>query len=144
MVKDLVIDASVFLSSLVTHEKYHQESRKFFGMIKKNKIKVHIPILTVFEILSSHFRLINDENITDLIYKELIEWNLTRDLNIINLEANFLVHFTAHHYLFKLKTSDTVVALTAHYLGYPLVTWDKQMIKESRDKFEVMTPAEFA
>ncbi len=64
-------------------------------------------------------------------------------LQISSLEADFLTHFAGHHQQFPLKTSDAVVALTAHREHCALISWDKQMLKVASKEIEVFTPSEW-
>lgn len=141
--KTLVIDASVFLSSFIWDEHHHPVSRRFIDRLKEQKICVFIPLTIICEVLQAYFRITHDQKATDRLYTFFIDWNLEKGLRIMNLEATFLVYFTAWHHLFNLKTADGIIALAAHRLGYPLVTWDKQLLTQSKKHIVCYTPEEF-
>lgn len=143
MPKSIVLDASVFLSRLIPSDPYYEISRDFFTSLREKKTAVFIPILTVMEILHAYFRASKDQKQTDKIYEEIIEWNISKTLHIVNMDASFLVHFTAWHHLLDIKTSDAAVALTAYRLKLPLVTWDKKMLGAAKKYIKVVTPDSF-
>lgn len=124
-------------------DRNHKVSRRFFQTVRKKNIVIFIPMLTLFEILQTYFRISGDRERTDQLYAEMIEWNISKRLHLINLEATFLVYFTAFHHLFQIKTSDAVIALTAHRLKIPLVTWDKKLLYQTKNQIDAFTPKEF-
>jgi predicted nucleic acid-binding protein len=139
----IYIDASVFLSKYFLHESSHSITKHFFDQIEVSKTPIILSILTIFEVLQSFFRINQDRSQTDQIHQEFIDLHIAGILVITALEAEFLSHFTANHHLFNLKTSDTIVALSAHSHNCPLITWDKQLIKSCRPNIDALTPEEF-
>lgn len=100
--------------------------------------------MTVFlEILHAYFRATKNIKATDSIYQKLIEWNYLKTLRIVNMEANSLVHFTAHHDLFDIKTADAIVAMMALRFHQPLITLDKKLLAAAVPHVAAMTPGEF-
>lgn len=143
MRKSIIVDSSVFISSLIVEDKYYSISRSFFDAIQTENIIITIPIIVFFEILHCYFRLTQNRQKTDLLYQKLIDWNLSKQLRVSNLEASFLAHFAAFHDLFGMKTSDAIVVLTAHRLRQPLITWDKTMLRRSKKIIQALTPESF-
>ena len=143
MTKHLVVDSSVFLSHLISNDANHAASREFFNRVKKEKLTLVIPMIAFFELLHVYFRITEDSKKTDELYQEMILWNISKTLRLVNLEANFLIHFAAHHELFSVKTSDAVLAVTALHLKYPLITWDKRLQASAKKHIEAMTPEEY-
>lgn len=140
MPKSIVLDASVFISRLIPADPYYELSRDFFAAVQKKKMAVFLPMLTVMEVLHAYFRASGDQKQTDKIYEEIIEWNISKTMHIVNIESSFLIYFTAWHHLFDLKTSDAAVALTAHRLRLPLVTWDKKLLRAAKKHIKAVTP----
>lgn len=141
--KTIVVDSSVIISSLIESDPFHKFSRNFLSELKRKKQQIILPMLAVFEILHAYFRLCKNQEKTDELYQALIDWNLTGFLRIANLEASFLVYFTANHHLFPIKTADCVIALTAHRLQSPLISWDKQLLKNAKKYLIAITPEKF-
>jgi len=142
-IQNLVVDSSVFLSSFLDEDTNNALSRRFFDSVKQKNIHIFIPILAVFEILHSYYKKGFSRKQTDMLYKTIIDWNIDDGLHFVNLEASFLAHFTANHHLFQLKTSDTVFAILAHKLKYPLISWDKQILNIQKKYAKTLTPDEF-
>lgn len=143
MKKHIVVDTSVFISRCVPSDKYYNETNKFFKTVFDKKLIVTIPITTFLEILHAYFRGTKNIKATDVIYQELIEWNYLKTLRIVNIEANSLIYFTAHHDLFDIKTADAIVALTALRFKQPLITWDKKLLAAAAPHVTAMTPKKF-
>jgi predicted nucleic acid-binding protein len=143
MSQKVVIDASVFISSVSKDEHFYKDSVALIKKVAAEEIQVVIPILTIFEILQSLYRKTQDMKKVDRVYQQLIDLNVSKSLTIIRLEADFLAYFVTHHHKFPLKTSDAVIALTAEREHCPLISWDKQMLKAASKNVETYTPTEF-
>lgn len=141
--KSVTVDSSVFVSSLMPADKHFKTSRIFFRFLKTKRITIYIPISVFFEVLHSYFRLTNNINNVDLLYQKMIDWNLSKKLRLINLEAAFLVYFSSFHHMFDLKTADAIVAITALKLKQPLITWDKKLLGISGKRVKALTPESF-
>jgi len=139
----IVVDASVFLSSALEGEVHSKISRKFFETIKNSGGKITIPVLTLFEVLHNFYRTNEDSKATQRLHEYFINLNLSGDLKILNLEASFLAYFFTYHQHFNLKTSDAIVVLTAHREKCPLISWDKQMLKQASKGVAIYTPEEY-
>lgn len=143
MNQKVVIDASVFISSISKDEHFYEDSVALIKKVALEGIQVIVPILTIFEILQSLYRKTHDLKKVDRVYQQLIDLNVSKSLTIIRLEADFLAFFVTHHHKFPLKTSDAVVALTANRERCPLISWDKQMLKVASENVETFTPKEY-
>lgn len=139
----LVIDASVFLSSLFHDEENSEISGKFLEMVKTKNILIVLPMLTLFEVLNTFHRVREDSEATELLHQSFVNMNVSKGLILLSLEASFLAHFFAYHERFDLKTSDAIIALTAHREKCPLISWDKKLLKESSKHLNAYTPEEY-
>ena len=143
MNRTLSIDASVFLSALFEKEINNGYSRKFLQKVKDLGFFVSVPLLTPMEVLQSYYRITKDLKRSDGILEQFVEWNLRKRIRFVPIEAAFFSRFTAHHRLFDLKTSDTIIAVNAYHEKTTLITWDKKLIKECKNKIRVLTPKQF-
>ncbi|MEK7523506.1 MAG: PIN domain-containing protein [Patescibacteria group bacterium] len=141
--KTLVVDASVLLAHFVPHENHHDLARQFFERVKHQKLTLILPVITFCETLQVYFRIFQNRNAGDRLFQEMIDWNIQKNLRLINLEAGFLTYFAAHHTLFALKTSDSILAITAHRFKCPLISWDKQLVQNAAKHVRAITPEEF-
>jgi len=139
----LVVDASVFLSSLFHDEVNSKISAKFLAMVKERNILIVLPMLTLFEVLNTFHRVRKDSEATELLHQSFVDMNVSKGLIILSLEAAFLAHFFTYHECFDLKTSDSIMALTAHREKCPLISWDKKLLKESNKHINAYTPEEY-
>lgn len=141
--KALVVDASVLLANFVPHENKHALAKQFLERVKHRKLTLILPVITFCETLQVYFRIFQNRDAQDRLFQEMIDWNIQKNLRLMNLEAAFLTYFAAHHTLFALKTSDSVLALTAKRFKCPLISWDKQLIQNARPHVQAMTPEKF-
>lgn len=139
----LVVDASVFLSSLFHDEVNSKVSGKFLNLVKEKNILMVVPMLTLFEVLNTFHRVRKDSAATELLHQSFVDMNVSKGLIILSLEAAFLAHFFTYHGHFDLKTSDAVMALTAHREKCPLISWDKKLLKEPNKYINAYTPEEY-
>lgn len=139
----VVVDASVFISSVLKEELNSKTSQKFFRSLVNENTVIVVTLLTLFEVLHGFYRTTRDSEATEFLNQYFISLNVTSHLKILNLDAAFLAHFLSNHENFDIKTSDAVVALTALRENCPLISWDKQMLKAASKKVETFTPAEW-
>lgn len=139
----LVIDASVFLSGLFHDEENSGTSGKFLETVRAKNILIVLPMLTLFEVLNTFHRVRKDSKATELVHQSFVDMNVSKGLIILSLEASFLAHFFTYHESFDLKTSDAIIALTAHREKCPLISWDKKLLKESGKHVNAYTPEEY-
>lgn len=139
----LIVDSSVFLSRLMMSDVNRSISGSFFEYLKKKNITICIPIVTFFEILHAYFRVVKSIEYVDRFYQEMIDWNLSGKLKIINIESAFLAYFAAFHHLFDIKTADCIMAIAAHRFDYPLITWDRKLLLAAQKSVKAFTPKEF-
>ncbi len=141
--KQVVVDSSVFLSSLIPEDVFHTQSLDFFLFLERKKVPILIPILVLMEVMQVGYKRTKDPEL-------LRSWMLTftrlsevRGLRILPLESMFFANFLKFHTSFPLETSDAIISVTAAMENLPLVSWDKQLVKASRPLVEAHTPAEF-
>lgn len=139
----LVIDASVFLSGLFHDEENSEISGKFLETVRQKNILIVLPMLTLFEVLNTFHRVRKDSEATELVHQSFVDMNVSKGLILLSLEASFLAHFFTYHEYFDLKTSDAIVALTAHREKCPLISWDKKLLKEANKYINAYTPEEY-
>lgn len=135
--RPLTVDSSVFVSALSRNENNTVVSREFFESIKKKQIEIIIPITIVLEV----------DNITQrfsLSQKEILhEKFLEEAIKLISIDNEFLERYWIHAGKFDLKTADLIVALVSFYENSTLVSWDKKLIKGTKNFCRSKTPREF-
>ncbi|MBU0731439.1 PIN domain-containing protein [Patescibacteria group bacterium] len=134
----VVVDSSVFISACVKAEKNQQISWEFFRNLEENDIYILMPINIFFEILNTLFKLgVDNRDVKKLIGKGPIS-------GMLPLNEDFLEHIWVHYQKFgKLKTADKILAVTSYYTESQLITWDQQLLNQTRDLCDSMSPREF-
>lgn len=143
MANNITIDSSVLISSLIKDEKFSEISKQFISFLRNKNYTIHLPITVLLEVLKAYYRKVKDRKAVNTVYQRFIDWSVTKKLVIINIEGHFLIRFTETQHLYELKTADAIIATTAHFLKYPLITWDEKMLRECRKKIVCMTPKNF-
>ena len=143
MKKLLTIDASVFVSVFNDHEVQHEVSKNFLEEVTGGRYEIFVPIVTLFEVLQSFFRITGDSKAKADVLEKFIDWNIEGNLTILPIEAEFLAYFSAHHEKFDLKTADSMIALTALKENSTLITWDEKLLKQSSKFVKSQTPKQF-
>lgn len=115
----LIVDSSVFISSLGANDIYSRPSREFFARISEHQIS--LPTLVVAEILVG-IKKQNAKNMSE-IYRHLTSFQF------ISLDQDFLGRFfSLLPKELHLKTSDLVIAVTTKLYEATLITWDKKLL----------------
>lgn len=122
---NLVVDSSVFISGLGQKDVYSNESSVFFAKAQRTGATIAIPTLAICETLlilskQHHPKLFH-------IYQRLLGFYLiSLDDTLIESFVNTLPAITT-----PLKSSDMVITVTAKIFRATLVTWDRQLLKQS-------------
>lgn len=127
----LIIDSSVFISSLGKEDIYSADSRSFFK--KSTNDNIIIPSLVAAEVVTI-LRKQDAKNVNQIL-KNMVSLTFYPLNEIILKEIVDLPKSTLN-----LKTSDLIVALTAKIEKGILVTWDKQLLKYGTEICSVKTP----
>lgn len=134
MPKTIVIDSSVFISSLGINDKYSSYSKKFFE--KCVDYEIFVPTLVVVEVLT----VLSKQGMKNTV--RLLKY--FSSLNLVPLDYDFLKYFAEHLISpTTLKTSDLIVAATALQSNAVLITWDKKLLSLNKKFLTVITPAEY-
>lgn len=128
----IVIDSSVLISALDKNDPYLKPSSEFLNVIHKED--VILPIIVVAEtmiiLLRQGYGTIPE--LLDNLFK----------FKIISLDKNELNKIIANcSSTTNLKTADFIITMTAKLNKAILVTWDRQLLKNSICK--TLTPQEF-
>lgn len=133
MPNTIVVDSSVFISSLGINDEYSTKSRKFFEKCKGYEI--YVSALVVAEVLT----VLSKQGMKNAA-------NLLRyfsSLNLVPLDYDFLKYFADHlPSPTTLKTSDLIVAVSAMINQSTLITWDKKLLSLNKKFLSVITPTE--
>lgn len=137
----LLIDSSVYLSSLFNQEKYHSISVDFFSALKRQESKIILPLNVLYEVLNNTGRL-TKANAIDLpaIYQSFAD---SREFELFYFSAAFNKFFLDNSRRFDLKTADLLIVLSALYHRCLLVSWDKKLLAQAKQDLTAYTPSQF-
>ncbi|MFH1564564.1 MAG: PIN domain-containing protein [bacterium] len=136
----ILIDSSVYLSSLIKEEKYHLNSVNFFTALeKKGNFKIVVPQIVLYEVLNKIAQLSSGVNLLS-IYQSFME---SKEMNLFYFDSKFNQFYLDSLNKFILKTSDLLIAITALYHQCPLISWDQKLLKQADKKFDVYTPKQY-
>jgi predicted nucleic acid-binding protein len=136
----ILIDSSVYLSSLIKEEKHHLSSVNFFAALKnKGGFEIIIPQIILYEVLNKVVQLSPGVNLSS-IYKSFTKG---KEMNLFYFDSEFNEFYFDNLNNFILKTSDLLIALTALYHQCPLISWDQKLLKKSAKQLDVYTPQQY-
>ena len=139
----VVVDSSVFISSLMGDEAAHEASRLFFQALESQKYLVILPLTGLLEVIHACYRLKADLKLEDFLMDHFIQLTQDKRLRLVPIESGFLASFLKHHHAFNGKTADAIMAVTAAKEHAPLVSWDIQLNKAAGGFVRTFTPSEF-
>lgn len=130
--KTLLLDSSIYISSLNRLDPFHQKTKDFIQDREKasEEIGVIVPILIVLEVA----------NILKKSPQEIMRFFVGGE--IIELDQDLAGKLIPLFKSMPLKTSDAVIAGIAKIYKAELVRWDKKLIKEAKKLVKVYTPEE--
>ena len=131
MLKTLLLDSSVYISSLNTKDIFHKQTKKFALQLKNEKIEIVVPVLVVLEVAN-----ILQQPAEDVFY-------IFEDGLLINLDLSLIKEIIPLFKKVKIKISDAVIAATAKIYEAGIISWDKKLVKESKKLVNAYTPEEY-
>ncbi len=135
----IVIDASVWLSVILSEDKHHPEARAWSGLMLLNGTELAVPAHFPAEVIGVLQRTGNPENIIESAIATLTGAGpltmhpVTVELGLFSVEV---ARRTA------VRGADAVYLALAARLEAPLVTWDRQQRERGRSICRTMTPIE--
>lgn len=130
----LVIDSSVFVSSLGIDDEFTKTSRLFFRKIINEQ--VFVPSLVVAETLTIVGKQ-KKKSVASLL-------RYFYSLILIPLNQEFLNYFAKHlPTTTSLKTNDFIIAITAKMHKALLITWDSKLLSSAGKICQVLTPGDY-
>ena len=131
MPKKILLDSSVYISSLNTEDIFHRQTKEFAQRLKNKKIEIVVPVLVVLEVAN-----ILQQPAEDVFY-------IFEDGLLVNLDLAITKEIIPLLKNIKLKTSDAVIAATAKIYEAGIISWDKKLVKESKKLVFACTPKEY-
>ena len=133
----IVIDASVWVSHLITQEVHHSVSRRWLTAIVNRGEIIAAPALVLAEVAGAIARRTGD---TNLGHKALNHILSTPELRLVYTDSELgllAAQLAADQHL---RGSDALYVAVAYHLGIPLVSWDQEQIDRVTDLIKAYTP----
>lgn len=131
---NLMIDSSVFVSSIGIDDVNTPKSRELFKKI--SSVEIFVPTLVIAETLHTLYKQGNTKIVS--ISKFLFS------LQLINLDQSLIqniIKFLPESV--RLKTSDWLIAAIAKINNAVLITWDKKLLRYAGTICDVFSPEQF-
>jgi predicted nucleic acid-binding protein len=133
----LVVDASVWVSSLIPQDSYHQASRGWLDRYLDRGGIVYEPVLLLSEVAGAVARLKADSQLGQQALQDLLEVPTLRlvphDFDFGRVAAQMAADL-------RLRGADVVYVTAAYLLQMPLVTWDREQQQRAGSVIAVQTP----
>ncbi len=140
IMKEYVIDTSVFISLLIDKEPHHASAISlwddFEGQLKPVLL---FPRIVVIELMNKYYQITHEalsmNAIQEMIHSMGGAFQMDMDEELHDLASQLIPELS-------LKTSDLIIVAHAKLAQATLLTWDKRMIREASKIVKVMTPEE--
>jgi predicted nucleic acid-binding protein len=133
----LVVDASVWVSSLIPQDRYHHASRTWLDRYLAAGGIVYGPVLLLPEVAGAVARLKADPQIGRQVLQDMLKVPTLRlvpnDFGFGRVAAQMAADL-------RLRGADVVYVTAAYLLHMPLVTWDREQQQRAGSVILVQTP----
>lgn len=133
----MVVDASVWISSLLPDEPNHQKSAEWVDSRLLAEEPLVIPTLALAEVAGAIVRRTQSSSRSLEALEFLLQSSQLRyvALDVVLGEESANLAIRIH-----LRGADAVYAAVARSLGLPLYTWDLEMLRRASPLIDVRTP----
>jgi predicted nucleic acid-binding protein len=133
----VVVDASVWVSSLIAQDVNHIASRAWMKAFTTTGGSFMSPTFLQIEVASAVSRLTKDpvvarQAVDDLVRTTRMEFVSMHD-TLVQTAINVGIEL-------QLRAGDTVYVAVAHQLGIPLVSWDKEHLNRATSFITTYSP----
>jgi predicted nucleic acid-binding protein len=121
----VVLDASVWISSLLPGDRNHASARNWLGRHLPSGGRLVAPHLFVTEVAGAVARLTQDANVARNVVQDLYSFPF---MQFIPMDTSLVGEATDTAIQFSLKGADSYYVAVAKQLGIPLVTFDREQL----------------
>jgi len=136
LIKKLVIDSSVIVSTLGKPDKFTKISERFFRKIgSEPQTHVTLPTIVIAETIVNLYKQ-NSRNVAKKI-------KILSKYKIVPLDTKFTDKFVDLAKGHNLKTSDLIIAATAKLNKATLISWDRKHLEKDQKICKAMSPSRY-
>ncbi|MCX9080733.1 MAG: type II toxin-antitoxin system VapC family toxin [Candidatus Methanoperedens sp.] len=133
MVKQITIDSSVIVASLLDREKKHNECRNLLEKVKNGEYIAIEPYIVLVEIVAAIKRRTGSSYLAERVKEDLCDINSIVFLDIISTRAHQAADIAQE---IGVRGMDAIVIQTAREFNAPLVSLDREMLERSKSIIE--------
>lgn len=133
----IVLDASVWISSIRGDEVHHQASRRWWATWRDTGIPVIVPAHFLAEVAGTIARALDSEFDGIAAMRDVLNEPLITPAPLTNTIAEAAARAAARC---RVRAGDALYVALAEELGVPLITWDDQLLDRARVLVDVRRP----
>lgn len=129
MVKQITIDSSVIVASLLDREKKHNECRNLLEKVKNGEYIAIEPYIVLVEIVAAIKRRTGSSYLAERVKEDICDINSIVFLDITSKRAHQAADIAQE---IGVRGMDAIVIQTAREFNAPLVSLDREMLERSK------------
>jgi predicted nucleic acid-binding protein len=133
----MIVDASVWVSSLVAQDPHHQESRGWLVRLVQQGETLVVPALALPEVAGAVARRTGSAELGREAARRMLR---TPGLRLVALDGNLGEEAADLAADARLRGADAVYAAAARALNLPLFTWDQDLAERATRFIQVSHP----
>jgi predicted nucleic acid-binding protein len=133
----VVIDASVWVSRLVSQDVHHDASRRWLEEYTEHGGRIITPALLLPEVAGAISRRTGESKLANQVVKQLQRLPLLQLVSVDQRLGQAAARLAAN---LGLRGADAVYVAVAEQLTVPLLTWDKEQIDKAGKLVQAVTP----
>jgi predicted nucleic acid-binding protein len=137
-VADVVVDASVWVSRLVSADVHHARTRRWFAREDRRGGLFVTPALALPELSGAIARRTGAAQLAEQAVRRVLA---LPGLRVAPLDADLAEHAATLAARLALRGADAIYVALAGRLGLPLVSWDREQRARAAGTIEVAAPA---
>ena len=136
----VVVDASVWVSWLITSDVNHESSLLWIVRYLDEGGLLVAPALMLIEVAAAISRQLRDSNLARETVKNLSD---AREIRIDSMDTTLIWAAVEVATNLQLRAGDATYVALAHQLNIPLVSWDKEQLQRAGSLVATYTPGEY-
>lgn len=133
----IVLDASVWISSLLTTDRHHVRSDQWLVRTSTAGEKLLVPSIFVPEVAGAFVRRMGDKIAAAAALQRTLS---SPALQVVPIDVSLATAAARHAIQLSLKGADAAYVALAVERGCPLVTWDRELISRAGTVTNVVEP----